>query len=102
MEKMSFGKWLKKKRKDRGYTQKYVAQRVEEITNGAVKCTDSNISGLEREYDKRVNGAPVTPRPELVDALADVFGVPRSEAWDKIRPEGSQEPITSSASKLAA
>lgn len=95
---MKFGEWLKKKRTDRGYSQERLADLVQEVTDNAVKCTGSNISGYEREYDKKINGDPVTPKLEMVDALAVALGVPLSEA----RIAAGYAPPNESFSSLAA
>lgn len=64
---MSFGTWLKPRRKQTGLTQKALA----EAANGV--CTEQYISNLENKYDVGKGGEPTRPRLEIVDALASAL-----------------------------
>ena len=71
---MSFGKWIKDKRKARGWSQEKLAEMANYI------CTGGYISSLEREADIGKSGRPTQPSIEVVDALATALGEPIPDA----------------------
>jgi transcriptional regulator with XRE-family HTH domain len=63
---MTFGDWLKAKRKEKGLTQKELAD--------AAGCKEQYVSGLERNADKS------RPNVQFVDKWAEKLGVTVDEA----------------------
>ena len=74
---MSFGKWLKEKRKAAGFTHDTLA---ESATGHGVRMSAGYISNIERDYYTNQDGQPSRPSERIVDAIAKALGCPLDEA----------------------
>lgn len=90
---MTFGDWLRIRRKATGLSQEALAKAADNV------CTGSYISNLERNADVGKNGQPNRPSEEVVEKLAQALRVPLNEARDMAgyapvgqlqRPEGER------------
>lgn len=66
----TFGQWLRRTRKEKGFTQESLAAAADYI------CTGAYISSLERETDVGKSGRPTRPDIRIVDGLAKALGEP--------------------------
>ncbi len=91
---MSFGKWLRARRKHRGLSQERLA---ELITAHGHKVSSGSVSNIEREYDRTVDGLPTKPRRAFVEIAAIVLDEDPNEALllagyspkdDQVTPNG--------------
>lgn len=86
---MSFGKWLIKKRKERGLTQGQLATQA--------GISTSYVSTLEREQPHLITNARPQPTAEIVENIAMALGVPVDEArieagyFGTRRPQNAEE-----------
>ena len=74
---MTFGQWLREKRKAVNLSQGKLADRA---TSFGVNVTPSYISNLERDYYLTRDGKPSKPSESVVSALAYALSVDESEA----------------------
>lgn len=77
----TFGKWLKRQRKEKGVSQLDVAKGA--ILPDGTTVTDAYISRIEREVDKDKYGQPTKPDRHLVVSIAKFLNVDASEALNK-------------------
>lgn len=75
---MSFGEWLKLKRKAAKLSQDKLAALA--VLNNGYKYTAQYISNIERGYDKNKKGDPTRPDRDLVIALAKALNQDINEA----------------------
>lgn len=73
----TFGQWLRRKRKEKRFTQESLAGAAGNI------CTSAYISSLEREQEVGKSGRPTRPDVSIVDALAKALNEPVSVARKK-------------------
>jgi transcriptional regulator with XRE-family HTH domain len=71
---MTFGQWLKQKRKERGLTQEELAKQV--------GVSLPYISKLERDQRHTESNAPPQPKVGVIDKIAKSLGVAVQEARD--------------------